>query len=271
MGVKVVYLLWAPLGAGVVERLAEHLRQHPAGLDHELVVAACGHSDDAPLEPVLEPLSGLEHRLEVFDGPRIDLRTYREAVDRLADGDRFQFMNSYCRPLAGDWLAKLLAPLDDSSVGVTGPAGSYESIVTNMPKPFGWRYLPQFKPFPNPHIRTSCFAMTRASIEGLDWPDVQTKRDAWRFEAGRRGLTAQLQDQGLRPVVVGRDGTRYEVEDWPASRTFRTGEQENLLVADLRADDYIAADESERSRLGRYAWRDGYQPGAKRPDPDARG
>jgi hypothetical protein len=56
--------------------------------------------------------------------------------------------------------------------------------------------------------------------------------------------------------VVGRDGAAYEPAEWPNSRTFRVDEQENLLVADNRTDEYASADAATRAALRRMAWGD---------------
>jgi hypothetical protein len=251
---SVVYLLWAPLGPEIVQRFVDSYAQHPAGAEHRLVIAACGESADAPLEPLLAKFAALEHEVAHFDGPRIDLQTYFEVVGRDHSSQEFVFMNSYCRPLSGNWLKIFLDGLRTDGVGIVGAGGTYETIVRNMRWPLGLRYFWAFNGFPNPHVRTSCFAISRKSIGLIDWPEVRTKRDAWKFESGRKSITRQLAGEGLRALVVGRDGKRYEVDDWRQSETFRSGEQQNLLVADLRSDDYAQADAAERARLAKFAW-----------------
>jgi hypothetical protein len=59
---------------------------------------------------------------------------------------------------------------------------------------------------------------------------------------------------GLRPVMVGRDGTGYEKEHWHVANIFRQGNQENLLIADNQTDLYAAADGEKRAELSRFAW-----------------
>jgi hypothetical protein len=248
------YLLWAPLGESVVREFVESYSAHDAGLEHELVIAACGASSEHPLEPLLEILAPLGASIEVFEGPRIDLRTHRELVDRFPDAEEFVFGNSYTRPLAPNWLKIIIDALREPGVGVVSAGGSYETRVATTPYHLGFLFLPTNKRFPNPHIRTSCFAMTRASIEAIDWHDVENKSDAWKLESGRRGIARQLTKQGLRPAVVGRDGRSYGVDEWRESATFRAEKQRNLLVADLRSDDYDNADAAERAKLETWAW-----------------
>lgn len=252
---SVVYLLWAPLGSGHVKRFIEAYQTLNAGADHELVIAACGGGEDVPLEPLLELFDPLRPHVERFVGRRIDLRTYRETVDSRPDSEMFLFMNSFSRPLAANWLRYVVDTLQQDDVGPVGPVGSYESFVANRRKPFGVWHLARHPLFPNPHIRTSCFALTRESIEMVTWPDIRTKAQAWRFECGRKNLTRQLKAFGRRPLVVGRDGNTYEADQWYESDTFRAGGQRNLLIGDLRTDDYENADLEGRALLSRLAWR----------------
>jgi hypothetical protein len=222
------------------------------------VIAASGENADAPLAPLLEKFAPLEHTVEVFEGPRTDLMTYRQLIDRRPEATEFAFGNSYMRALASDWLRLLVEAVREPGVGIAGSTGSYESPVNTIPHKLGLLYLPFFKGYPTPHVRTTGFAIERATVEALDWPIEQaSKRASYRFEGGRRGLTRQLKDLGLRPVVVGRDGKSYEIPDWHASETFRSGKQGNLLTSDLRSDDYENGDAAERERLARYAWGSG--------------
>ncbi len=69
---------------------------------------------------------------------------------------------------------------------------------------------------------------------------ARDKRDTYLLESGRRSITRQILERDLRAVVAGRDGRVYGVKDWAASRTYRSGEQENLLVADRRTEDWAA-------------------------------
>jgi hypothetical protein len=58
----------------------------------------------------------------------------------------------------------------------------------------------------------------------------------------------------LEARVVGRDGVAYPPECWQESRTFRTGEQENLLIADNRTRHYQDGGRLTRWGLAWLAW-----------------
>lgn len=248
------YLLWAPMGPEYVARFAEAYRSMPAGIDHELVIAACPGAEAVPLGPLLEPLEGIEYSLEVFEGERIDLQTYRELIAMRPDTEEFVFGNSYVRPLAPDWLEKLVAALRTPGVGLAGPSGSYESLVRELSWPLSWVFTTRHPRFPNPHIRTSCFAINRAGVDAAPWGKVGSKLAAYRVEGGRGSLTRKVLKAGLEAVVVSRDGKLHRIPDWRESATFRSGAQRQLLIADLRTDDYEHADAKQRAALEDSAW-----------------
>lgn len=85
--------------------------------------------------------------------------------------------------------------------------------------------------FPNPHIRTNGF-MIRADFLRNKFPELgQGKLGAIRFESSRDGLTCKVLSCGLKVRLVG-DVASYDIPDWPDSKTFRSGDQEHLLIGD---------------------------------------
>jgi hypothetical protein len=122
----------------------------------------------------------------------------------------------------------------------------------------GWRALANFamayRSFPNPHLRTNCLLVDREVWLEVCSDVPSDKGRAYRFESGRRGLTARLKSMGLQALVVGRDGRAYESPQWPASRTFWQGDQENLLVEDNQTRAYRDGDAEVRRALSGFAW-----------------
>jgi hypothetical protein len=96
--------------------------------------------------------------------------------------------------------------------------------------------------------------LERERMLALDWGVSRRKGSAHRRESGWDGITRQLLADGLEPRVVGRDGRGYAAPEWPHSRTFRSGDQENLLVADNRTRQYDEADSARRAELAQMAW-----------------
>lgn len=119
-----------------------------------------------------------------------------------------------------------------------------------------------FKPFPNPHLRSNAFMIRRTLLLDFEFVLDDTKTAASRFESGPDGLPARLGAQGLSLVVVGADGTAYDVADWPKSRTFRMGDQSNILVADNQVRGFSAMSEWHKKLHVRMSWGD-YLPGSE--------
>ena len=71
-----------------------------------------------------------------------------------------------------------------------------------------------------------------------EWPEIATKSQAWELESGTGGLTRHAWSQGLETRVVGRDGSGLPPARMAVERTFRSGGQANLLVADNRTREW---------------------------------
>lgn len=111
-----------------------------------------------------------------------------------------------------------------------------------------------FEGFPAYHLRTNAFMATRATLAGVRIGRLATKMDAYRLENGRHSLTRQVQAMGLRTLVVASDGSTYDHEQWPLSRTLWQGNQERLLIADNQTRSYAVGGLDRRRLLSGFAW-----------------
>ncbi len=247
----VVHLVWGPLGVEPLRRFVAAYTAHPAGQEHRLVVVYNGLDAGADVGPWREALTDVRHEEIHLTSPMLDLAAYREVV---AGGDAaaYCFLNSYSEPLVADWLRLLAGHLSDPTIAAVGATGSYESIRTTS-HPLTRVRKRDIPEFPNPHLRTNAFAVRREHLMRVEWPRISSKMDARRFESGSHSLTRQLQRFG-RTVVAGRDGRAYDVTAWRESRTFRSGDQSNLLISDNRTREYLAASRERRDDLERRAW-----------------
>jgi hypothetical protein len=253
--IVVVHLVWAPLGAGMLAEFLSAYSAHTAGVEHRLAVIFNGFEGDGdPRRAEVEQLlAGVDYEPLTMPDPVSDLTAYRDAAARI-DARTLCFLNSYSRPRVDRWLAMLLEPLRDSGVGLTGSGGSHESLYSAAPFWLRRRRKPDFPPFPNAHLRTNGFALSRELALSLDWPPTRSKLDAWRLESGKRSITRQVLERGLQALVVGCDGAAYPPERWPRSATFRGGDQSNLLISDNRTQEYDQADTARRRRLSAMTW-----------------
>jgi hypothetical protein len=246
--VGVIRLVWAELGPAPVERFVRSYREHPAGLDHKLVVYLVGYARPEDAENDIAALADIEHEVVFLERDLLDLPIYALAAEAL-ELPTLCFMNWHTEVLVPNWLATLHSLLERPEVGVVGATGSYEATMSRLP----WRRR-RWPGFPNPHLRTNAFMLQRELMRSLQWPHVDNKRDAWTLESGYKGMTRQIQDRGLEVLIAGRDGKGYAPDEWPRSGTFRCGGQVNLLVADNRTRDWEQADPAEQERLTRLTW-----------------
>lgn len=266
--VRILHLVWAPLGPGPLSEFLEALDRHPPGLDHELTFVLNGFAGRAEAKPWLDLLE--RHDVLFTPEPWQDLGAYGYAAAQVTEG-RVCLMNSYARPLREGWLALLANALDRPGTAAVAATGSWESHASELTMRGRWqaspsvrdrlgglydwpRYRALFPRFPNPHLRTNGLLCDREMlVRALSRP-AHTKEQAFVLESGRRGLSRAAQRGGGAIAVVGRDGQAYAPEQWPASRTFRSGEQENLLIADNRTEDWARASLAQRRELARRAW-----------------
>jgi hypothetical protein len=244
-----VYLAWTPYGVGPAEQFVSSYREHPAGTEHRLLVALAGPDGDR--DPWRRAFATVEHE-EIECGEGVDLGHYRTAVGRVG-ADRYCFVNTASVVLADGWLGHLERALLTPGVGMVATTGSYESPNAVRPWPLR-RRRPGYESFPNPHLRTNGFALERELLLSLDWPEGMSREESLGLEAGTRSFTRQVSERGLATLVVGRDGVGYPPERWRQSATFRSGEQENLLLSDNRTRHYQEAGPLTRRGLAWLAW-----------------
>jgi hypothetical protein len=275
-GICVAHLVREANGPAPFEAFLGSYRAHPAGVAHDLLVVFKGFGTEEVPEPYGRLLRGLDYDALFVPDEGFDVAPYFAAA-RARRQDYLCFLNSFSVILSDGWLAKMSAHARAGGVGVVGATGSCESHYTNyagwrardalrLAWRAGWgappraglreaaRYRAQFPAFPNPHVRTNAFLIRRAVMLRLRAGALSEKRDAHRFESGRGGMTRQIAAMGLRPLVVGRDGRAYEQREWYESRTFRSGDQENLLIADNQTRYYERADAPTRRQLTWAAW-----------------
>ncbi len=111
-----------------------------------------------------------------------------------------------------------------------------------------------FTRFPSVHVRTNAFSIDHETLMKTFSTAQERKVQTHRLESGRAGITAQIERDGRRAVVVDRTGRSHECGRWPESETFWHGAQSGLLVADNQTDFYAAGDADRRQLLSRYAW-----------------
>ena len=274
--VGLVHLVREKNGLAPFREFIQSYRDHDAGMGHDLLLIFKGF--DAPVisEPFANHLQGVDYTSHFVPDRGLDIGPYFAVAKALHYLD-FCFLNSFSLILADGWLAKMYEHIRKEDVGIVGATGSWESIYSTQLwrnrtrlEPYSPRRLAgtalmhlqtqttcrkrYFAPFPNPHLRTNAFMISRDTMLRLNVGPIRSKFDACRFESGRHGMTQQVLAMGLQPLVVGRDGNAYGIEAWPDSCTFRSGEQVNLLVADKQTRYYARQDAAAKRSLSACTW-----------------
>jgi hypothetical protein len=234
MSICVVYLLREQQA---VAPFFDSYESHPAGIEHQLLVLDKGQRAKATLKP--EWLSAS------MSDRGMGLRAFSLACRKFARNyDYLCCLNSWSVIQADDWLLKLHAGIQKTGAGIAGATGSWESFYSNDPS---WLRRRLFHPFPNYHIRTTGFIM-RTDIMRRVWPRYSlAKKFEYLSELGKRSITQRIMRLGLEPYVVGSNGRIYPKTEWLESNTFRSGNQENLLIGDNHTVQY-QQDGPERRR-----------------------
>lgn len=259
------------IDAGLDAALAfvDSYRRHPPGHRHRLVFLAKGWSKAS--ERAQLGFVAADCGADVVDvrDDGFDWGAYFQALPHLAEA-WVCLMNSHSRPLADDWLAKLMAVATRPGIGLAGATGSWESprwthsngdsIATTLRQMLRairhrnhWR---NFERYPNPHLRSTGIVVSRELLQSFAAAQTppSDKYAAHALESGKSGLSRFAQQHGCQPLVVGRDGTAYAVSEWPASATFRSSNQSNLLISDNRTRDFDASAPAVRAVLASHAW-----------------
>lgn len=268
--VALVYLARERSGRESLQRFLRSYECHPGGLEHDLVVVFKGFSREAELAEWRTDLSRFPHQELRMTDFGFDIRAYSLAARRLPH--RYLcLLNSFSEPLTPDWLRILHRWVVEPGVGVVGCTASWESMYSNVERERALAAsLPLFPrlglrirtilnrraypAFPNPHLRSNAFLISR-ELMNRAWPSfVLGKGQAYYWESGRNGFTRRVQALGLRVLVAGRDGRAYGPDEWLLSGTFRQDNQGNLLVADNQTRGYDEADAATRRQLSVLAW-----------------
>lgn len=277
--ISVVYLSSLPYGIDYFKNFVDSYVAHNAGYIHDLIIAFSG-SQKADLEKKNAFLQYLQDKnisnfTELkFEGGQ-DIEIYGEIASTITT-DFVLFFNTYTQILKQDWLKFYIENFDDST-GVIGASGSNQSywsavfqlnpifwerkksISDNIKKYklflkaiFYWRFL--FKPFPNPHLRTTAFMVRPQQFLQIKCKPITSKFKAYQFENGRNSMTNQVLKMKLHVKVIDNEGRPYLIENWKNSYTFWRGNQEKLLVLDNQSLRYSNADKTEKIDMQKLAW-----------------
>ena len=237
----VVHLVRKKNGIEPFHNFIKSYLENSAGIDHELLILYKGFTGKADIIPYENVLSDVPHSTMEITDRGFDLRSYFVAAEACRN-KYCCFLNSFSVILDKDWLLKLYKHISQPGVGLVGVTGSWGSIsrrrVWNGENVSYWIQLLRkarkvllsryFDAFPNHHIRTNGFMIRCSTMQKIRRGILLTKIQTYMLESGRHGITRQVEEMGLKPLVVGRGGRGYEKDEWDISNTFWHGEQEKF-------------------------------------------
>jgi hypothetical protein len=268
--IAVVYLARGlPGGLDAVRSFFASYETYDPGILHSLRVVVKGW-DAVPGLDVVTKLAG-RFGAEVIplqdDG--YDFGAYFRAIPGVQER-WICLLNTNSRIRSRNWLAYLFEGASRDDVGAAGATGSWESQFRNAylgvasggislaarsmgRTAYNWLH---FQGFPNPHLRSNAILTQTALFKEFASNCIipRCKRDAHILESGRTGFSAFLRRRRLKPVVCGANGNIYYPAEWPASATFRSLGQRNLLVADNQTLQYESQPSAVRYSLQLAAW-----------------
>jgi hypothetical protein len=277
--ISVVHLVWLPFGIELFKRFVNSYIANDPSYPHKLVIVFNGTLSDHPDKPeayieYLNLYRVVVHKFIYFDSGQ-DIETYKKTSKQI-DTEFILFFNSFTQIRAAGWLRYYATNMDET-VGVISATASLQSYYSSVYQKhkwqwennkdflynfrkyklfvkafFYWRFL--FKPFPNPHVRTTGFMVRRKQFIDMNFKFVANKFTAYQFENGRRSMTNYFLNKGLKVLVMDKNGETYEPHDWYKSSTFWINEQEKLLVSDNQTTIYENANAEERKSMTKLAW-----------------
>ena len=225
-------------------RFLASYRRHPAGCGHDLVLLCKGFDDTAAQAAAEAACDGIASRRLTVPDDGFDLGAYRAAA-RLLPHDRVCFLNSHTEILSDEWLLKLALNLERGGIGFVGGTGSLERLRASR----------RFPPFPNVHLRSNGFLIDRRLfLRAAGEAPIRDKLDAFLLESGPDSLTRRVLAEGQGVLIVGADGRGYPPRMWARTRTFRLGEQDNLLFGDNQTRKVLADPWRARAYVAGTSW-----------------
>lgn len=290
----VVHLVREANGPDPFDRFIRSYAARSAGRDHDLVLLFKGFTDRAAAEELAARVHAPKGRHLYVSDNGFDLTAYRAACaslehDRvcflnsysrvLHDGWLDHLESGLDRPgvgvaaATGSWESnpslgfRLLGLPSPYSRAFPDAAALRRAIQRESGTPPVTRFREQlfvaketirnsieFATFPSAHVRTNAFVIARRTFTDVRMTALASKRDALRYENGRRGLSASLRRRGLASVLVDRHGTAFAERDWADANVFCQERQQDLLVADNQTDLYAQAVPELRDLRSRKCW-----------------
>tara|TARA_Y100000389_G_scaffold149396_1_gene148747 strand:- start:2000 stop:2815 length:816 start_codon:yes stop_codon:yes gene_type:complete len=235
------------------------------GQEHSLMIC-CKLLDEVKKNSIINVLKDSNIKFELFYDPSLnndfDFGSYYR-VAQIHSNSLIFYLNASSKPITNNWLRILTNEYEENSL--LGTTASFESHSSNIKlkknyKIFSFIYkrlmnLIFFKPFPNPHIRTTGFLLyAKDFIDFYNNKKCQNKHDAWKLESGRDSLTNFFLKKKFPVKLINSDGNSFKIDNWINSNTYCYLEKSKLIISDKHTRKYEVLNNSEKKLYQKNVW-----------------
>ncbi len=228
-----------------------------SGQNHLLIICL-KLIDDNKQKTILNMLNENDIDFEFYKDNNLkndfDFGSYYRIAKKFDDHLIF-YLNASSRPETSNWLKLLVNEYEDNSL--IGTTASYESHFSTIKlkkiyKILSYTYkklinLIFFKPFPNPHIRTTGFLIySKNYLEYYRNKNCKTKFDAWKLESGKNSLSNFFLKKKFTIKLINADGKSYDINNWAKSNTYCYLERSRIIISDKHTRKYDGLNSKEK-------------------------
>jgi hypothetical protein len=265
--IGVCYLARVADGVDPLIRFLESYEKFNSGIEHDLIIGFKAGILPSENDRAKEIFSKIKHIAIALPDKGYDIGAYFEMA-KIVNYKYLLFLNTFSEIKIEFWLKIYIDALVEKKSEFLGTTASWQSSysgkycnlhkkIKSIPDILVWlKTLWAYPIFPSPHVRTNAFIVRRDLFLNLKRNDFKKKEDTYLFENGRNSMTNQLKSLGFEVAVVGSDSVVYQIPDWEESKTFWTGNQNNLIVSDNQTRDYELGTEKHKNYLNSCGWHD---------------
>ena len=278
MSICVVHLIREKNGVKPFKSFLNSYLKYSSGIKHDILFILKKNNSLSDLKIYKNLLVDIPHKLLTIPDKGFDIDSYFLAA-RKTNYKYYLFLNSFSIIESENWLLKMYKFISKSNIGLVGSSASLQSIcptitlkdifnkdklkkINSLGIFLKYIFLMFFYPilfyfygnFPNPHIRTNSFIISREDFLKINVGRFFFKFQTWYFESGRNSLSNRIEKLGKKLIVVGKDSKSFEKDQWKISNTFWNMNQDNLLISDNQTRKYYFANKEQRAFYRKSAW-----------------
>ena len=246
-----------------INKFIKFYQKYNSGINHTLLVCIkmIKKKDVILIRRMLKNINYIEF-IDPINSNDYDFGSYAR-VAKLYPNYKIFFLNSHSYPIINNWLKKIVFHYKNNTV--IGTSASYQSLLSSLKLKKFYKFLAflikylkyknKFKPFPNPHIRTSSFLIKGSDfLSFVKYKKFYSKEDTWVAESGYEGLTNFFKNKRYNIYVVNSDGLKFDENQWKLSETYNYLKQSKSLISDKHSRKYLQLSSKGQLIASKICW-----------------